>query len=197
MPVAAGPLKTVLSVMSTTPESPRRGFTLIETALASIIVGVGVLAMVGAQQAFHKQNRWSTQSSTATRLANEIRELTLNFPQHDPVTGTAHWGPESNEPDFTRWDDLDDFDGSAGNGVIFSADDGSGPINARREIIANMAGWSQTVTVHNVNPFNITQDVADNSTTMMRLEVVVTYHTPNTTAAEAVEMARVSWVAPN
>ena len=36
--------------------SARGGFTLIETALATVIVGVGVLAIVAAQQAFHKQN---------------------------------------------------------------------------------------------------------------------------------------------
>ena len=32
-----------------------RGFTLIETALATIIVGTGVLAIMSAQQAFFKQ----------------------------------------------------------------------------------------------------------------------------------------------
>src|SRR5205085_1701817 len=69
----------------------RRGFTLIETALATIIVGVGVIALVEAQQAFHVQNSWSSNASIATRLGNEIREMTLNLPQHDPVTGTAFW----------------------------------------------------------------------------------------------------------
>ena len=33
-----------------------RGFTLIETALATVIVGTGVLAIVSAHQAFFKQN---------------------------------------------------------------------------------------------------------------------------------------------
>jgi type II secretory pathway pseudopilin PulG len=178
------------------PRRAARGFTLIETALATIIVGVGVLAMVAAQQAFHRQNRWSTLSTTATRLANEIRELTLNLPQHDPVTGTAIWGPEGNEPNFTRFDDVDDFDGTSGNGIIFSADDGSGPINARREIIQNMPGWSQTVTVHNVDPFNITAVRPDNSSAMLRVEVVVKYHQPNQTEADAIEMARVWWIHP-
>src|SRR5690606_37310641 len=72
----------------------RLGFTLIETALATIIVGVGVLAIVAAQQAFHKQNAWSTHAAIATYLGNEIREMTLNLPRHDPVTGSAIWGPE-------------------------------------------------------------------------------------------------------
>ncbi|MCL4211339.1 MAG: prepilin-type N-terminal cleavage/methylation domain-containing protein, partial [Phycisphaerales bacterium] len=99
----------------------RRGFTLLETALAIIIVGVGVLAIVSAQQAFHRKNSWSTHASTATWLANEIRELTLNLPRHDPVTGKATWGPEGNEVSVEDFDDLDDFDGELGEGTVFSA----------------------------------------------------------------------------
>ena len=36
----------------------RSGFTLIETALATVIVGLGVIAIIAAQQAFHQQNGW-------------------------------------------------------------------------------------------------------------------------------------------
>ena len=97
------------------------GFTLIETALATIIVGVGVLSIVSAQQAFHSENAWATNASIATRLGNEIREMTLNLPQHDPVTGSLFWGPEANETTVAAYDDLDDFDGTQGNGLIFSA----------------------------------------------------------------------------
>ena len=87
------------------------GFTLIETALATVIVGVGVLSIVAAQQAFHKQNAWSTNASTATRLGNEIREMTFRLPRHDPVTGLIlPWGPEDNELWVGDFDDLDDFD---------------------------------------------------------------------------------------
>ena len=54
---------------------PRRAFTLIETALATIILGTGVLAIVQSQQYFYQQNSWSTHTSTATFLASEVREL--------------------------------------------------------------------------------------------------------------------------
>ena len=139
----------------------RGGFTLIETALATVIVGVGVLAMVSAQQAFHQKNAWSTHASIATALGNEIRELTWSLPQHDPVTGDAFWGPEGdNETWVGDFDDLDDFDG-AGDGLIFSATLNNGPINARREIIPNMAGWSQTIRVFNLDPFHIAYDSND------------------------------------
>ncbi|MHC5003488.1 MAG: type IV pilus modification PilV family protein [Planctomycetota bacterium] len=167
----------------------RRGFTLIETALTTIIVGVGVLAIVSAQQAFHQKNTWSTHASIAMQLGNEIREMTLNLPRHDPVTGTLTWGPEANELWIGDYDDLDDFDNWA-----FSAADGSGPINARREIIPDMDGWSQEIYVTNVDPFDIASDQPDGSTQMMRVRVVVKYQPFNEPAP--LEMTTVSWVAP-
>ncbi len=170
------------------------GFTLIETALATIIVGVGVLAMVAAQQAFHQQNNWSTHASTAERLGNEVREMTFNLPRHDPVTGQAFWGAEPNEAWVGDFDDLDDFDGD-GDGLIFSATLENGPINAQREIIANMDGWAQIVTAYNVDPFNITSAQADGTTDLIIVEVIVTFQGPSDD--EPQEMTRVSWIAPN
>lgn len=177
------------------------GFTLIETALATIIVGVGVLAMMAAQQAFHKQNAWSTHATIGARLGNEIREMTLELPRHDPVTGSAIWGVETeNELSPADFDDLDDFDGS-GDGLIFSSiADGNpinGPLNARREIIPNMPGWAQIITVHNVDPANIDQDPppADGSTRMVRVNVLIQYQGPNDT--EPSNVTTVSWIAPN
>lgn len=171
----------------------RSGFTLLETALATIIVGVGVLSIVAAQQAFHRQNTWSTNAGVAAYLGNELREMTLNLPRHDPVTGTAFWGPEANELSLLDYDDLDDFDGG-GNGTIFSAALGNGPINAQREVIPSMPGWAQTITVRNVSPTDITTAGADGSSRMIRVEVVVTFQSPQD--ASPVEITRVSWVSP-
>ncbi len=179
---------------STLKGSKLKGFTLIETALATVIVGTGVLAIVSAHQAFFKQNEWSTQASTAQRLGNEIRELTLHLPKHDPVTGTSYWGPEPNEYDVEDYDDLDDFDGEDGKGTVFSADDGSGPLSALGFPLTGMQGWSQHVFVENVNPYNLTQVVADGSSDTVRIRVVVEYKAPGESAAR--EMTRVTWIAP-
>jgi hypothetical protein len=169
--------------------APRCGFTLIETALATVIVGTGVLAMVVAQQAFHTQNSWSSHVSIAQRLGNEIREMTLNLPRQDPVTGDAYWGPEPNEAWVGDFDDLDDFDGE-GAGLIFDP-----PINALRTPIANMDGWSQEVTVFNVDPFDINSVQVDGSTDMIVVQVIVKYQGPNDNEAE--EVTRVIWISPN
>lgn len=174
-----------------------RGLTLIETALATIIVGVGVLSIVVAQAAFHQQNVYSVQAATAARLGNEIRELTLSMPRHDPVTGKAYWGPEPNETTLDDFDDLDDFDG-----LIFSAELGNGPINSRREIIPNMNGWAQTILVDMVDVSNINQyyDVPEEPEDypddyVMRMTVIVTYQRP--IDPEPLEITRVSWISPN
>ena len=52
----------------------RRGFTLVETGLAIVIVSTGVLAMMLAQETVHRQNRWGARAARAARLGNEIRE---------------------------------------------------------------------------------------------------------------------------
>jgi hypothetical protein len=135
-------------------------------------------------------------------LGNEIREMTWNLPQRDPVTGDAFWGPEGNEVSFDDYDDLDDFDGDGG-GLIFSAAFGNGPINARREVIPNMDGWSQIVRVFNVDSFDISVDPdrpddsmlpADGTTAVMAIEVIVEFQGVHETTPQ--EMTRVSWIAP-
>lgn len=122
----------------------RSAFTLIETSLALIIIAVGVLALIEAQQAFIKSNDWSSHAATANYLANEIRERMRKLPNHDPVTGLYFdgasgsqvlrgWGPDGGELDVEDFDDVDDFDGIS---LSFTGtpgfDDGDlpGPIDA-------------------------------------------------------------------
>ncbi len=164
-------------------------FTLIEVIVMTIIVGTGVLAIVAAQQAYHMQASEARRMSTAVLLANEIRELTMNFPAHDPITGAAVWGPEDNEPTVLQYDDLDDFDGADGAGLTFDP-----PINAQGAQIPNMDGWSQRITVQNVNPDDIAAAVAadDGSTGLVRVTAVVLFRGPADAAAR--EITRLSWV---
>lgn len=123
------------------------GFTLIEAALTTVIIGTGVLAIVAAQQAYHQKNNWAQRTGTAMLLANELRELTVNIPLHDP-SGAAGPGPESDEytagvPDVLKFNDIDDFvDTIDGNGVgisrLFSP-----PIDATGRPREGLDRWSQ------------------------------------------------------
>ena len=169
--------------MKRSTNTSRRGFWIVESAAAIAVIGVGVVALVGSQQAWHIQSVASEELATGMRLATEIREMSLLLPANDPITGTATWGVEFGEIIPIDIDDLDDLDD-----VQFSDSDGSGPLDASGEIIIGMTGWEQQITVHCVNPFDITQNVADGSSDAIRLEVTVLH--------DGVEIARLPWIAP-
>ena len=169
-----------------------RGFTLIEAALTTVIVGTGVLAIVAAQQAYHRKNDWAQRTGTAVLLANELRELTLTLPQHDPIDPT-HMGPESNETSVSQYDDLDDFAGTVtsgvGSGTTFSP-----PINALKQTVPNLNGWSQTISVANVLDDNISTTFTQplGTTRLMRVSVDIYYQAPG--AATPMLMTNLTWV---
>lgn len=170
-----------------------RGFTLMEAALTTVIVGVGVLAIVEAQQAYHRKNDWAARSGTAQLLANELRELTTAMPFDDPLTGRNIVGAEPGESDVQDFDDVDDFAGALtagiGGGLAFNP-----PINALRQEIADLDQWTQTIQVENVLEDNMSATAAQplGSTEMMRVTVGVLYQGPNDPAPETI--TTMSWV---
>lgn len=199
---AASGLRSTKASASQHPRSARRrphraAFTLMETGLAIVIVGTGVVSIMYAQQAFHQKNAWSSHASTATFLANEIREMTMRLPRHDPVTGRTFWGPEGSEYYLYDYDDLDDFDGFDGSGTEFSARMFNGPVNAMREVIPNMEGWIQHVRIFNVQPYDTSaagNPDLDGLTDVMRIEVIVSYQADPEGTPE--EVTRIAWIAP-
>jgi prepilin-type N-terminal cleavage/methylation domain-containing protein len=155
----------------------RPAFTLLETMMALVIIGVGVLAFVDAQASFTKSNNWSSQAATGYLLANEVREFSRRLKRHDPVTGLVivgsgasqtlvGWGREANELTIDDIDDLDDLDGvTFGLGGTFA-----GPIDAFGHVVPQigpdgniqmngnnpvpMQGWTQHVTIQKVDVYN-------------------------------------------
>jgi prepilin-type N-terminal cleavage/methylation domain-containing protein len=59
------------------PQAFRRGFTLIESALAILIIGVGVTALLELLAAGTMSNSAGTELTTAINLANNIHEITI------------------------------------------------------------------------------------------------------------------------
>lgn len=212
-----------------------RAFTLLETAMALVVIGVGVLAFVEAQKSFVQNNSWSSHTATATLLANEIRERMRRLPRHDPVTGlyvdtsgtggagaTLYgWGLEGGEITVEDFDDVDDY-----NDIRFGADgDLPGPIDAFGNVITALsadgepvldeegepvplAGWSQTVIVEKVDPFNYgtVREPAYAEAAAgafpgrpvdkfpLRVTVIVEYQGPYDT--EPREIAKTFWISP-
>ena len=87
-----------------------RGFTLIEASLATVIIGVGVVAMLELIAAGTRVNVDGAERTTATNLAKNVREyaLKLNFAQMAALGG-AQWTP----PIDSRGMQMADFDGWA------------------------------------------------------------------------------------
>jgi hypothetical protein len=163
----------------------RGGFTLLETALAMVIVLVGVIAMIEAQRTFMRSNSWSSHEATASHLANELRERMRSLPRHDPTLGLSMGqgpggaqvliglGPEPGEVTVEDFDDVDDYDG-----IVFGAGGQfDGPIDAFGRVIPEidfegnirldgtgaplpLQGWSQRVDVVKVDPFNLSRRLA-------------------------------------
>jgi len=67
----------------------RTGFTLVEAAMVTVIIGVGVMAMLTLLAAGTAANEDATQLTEAINLANNIHEITMGMPYYDPQTPTV------------------------------------------------------------------------------------------------------------
>ena len=145
-----------------------QGFTLIEVMIATILIGVAVAALVGANAAHTMVNDAGARLSTAEFLLEQIRELTVNLPVVDPENDTS-FGAEESDPN--AYDDIDDYDGS-GSGTTFSP-----PIDASGTVLTSFSSYSQTVTVHKIDPNNFQTTLADTATSdFIQVNVNVSYN---------------------
>jgi len=119
----------------------RRAFTLLESALATIIIGVGVLAVMGLFEACTRQNRAGAAPTTAMLLAGHIQELMEGLPFSDPVRGRVTFGPETGET-VAFFNDIDDFDNQTFNP----------PIDSTRTAVPALSQYTQVITVMPVYP---------------------------------------------
>ena len=145
---------------------PRRGFTLMETGLATIIIGVGVKAVMELLANGTTANYDGAEQTTAINLAKNIREMCLNLSFTDPVTPNV-WGLDSGESasNPSTINDLNDLDG-----LTFSP-----PLDSRKVAIAGWTDWSQAIVVHSVDPSRLTLDVPDGTTPANRITVTISH----------------------
>jgi prepilin-type N-terminal cleavage/methylation domain-containing protein len=166
-----------------------RGFTLIEASLAMVIVGIGIVSAVRLFAACTQENRGSVGMTTATLLANHVREAMNGLSFDDPGTATTTFGPEGGET-LATYDDLDDF-----NAQTFNP-----PIDAMRQPIASQSQYTQVVRVVPVFPNKLSSNIDDSApeiaqgtyTGAVRIRVIVLYRA---TASEPnTEVYRASWI---
>lgn len=115
------------------------GFTLIEAALVTTIISVGVVALLQLLATGTVTNTSSTEITTGLHLAKSVREMMFGMRYCDENV-PLNFGPESGES-LATYDDVDDF-----NGAVLNP-----PRDARRAQVANMSGWEQRVFVQKVD----------------------------------------------
>ena len=138
-----------------------RGFTLVEVLIAVVLIGIAITGLLGANGAFTRVNGAGVDMTTTEFLIEQIRELMAVLPVADPETDIATFGPE--EGSLAAYDDLDDFDGQTFHP----------PIDAGRNVLNDLAAFSQVVIVQNVNRGNFELVAADHSTTFEKVTVQI------------------------
>lgn len=100
IPQPANSISIDMVMFNATPtRNVRRGFTLLEAALVTCIVGVGVTALLQLMAAGTVSNTAGTELTTGLTLAKNIREMTLGLAFADPKSAhrwdtlnPPHWG---------------------------------------------------------------------------------------------------------
>src|SRR5436190_6347822 len=132
---------TPMGCRKNNPTRRRRGFTLIEASLATIIVGLGVLSMMQLFAACTRQNAAAASMTTAMLLAENVQETMAGLSFSDPAYGKTYFGAEPGQT-LGSFDDVDDFDAQTFNP----------PIDSTRARINSLANYTQVVSVWPVYP---------------------------------------------
>lgn len=159
-----------------------RGFTLIEASLATIIVGVGVLAAVQLFHACTSANRAGNHLTTGMLLATHLEEAMTTLPLRDPQSGAVG----STDGDAVgAFDDIDDF-----NNAAFSP-----PRDSMQQLVSSMPNYTQVVTVTAVQT-DMPSSTTVGYTGVVRVLVRVLHRADvNATATSGQEVYRATWLA--
>lgn len=154
-----------------------KGFTLIEAAVATVVVGMGIVALVHALGAGTRVNAVGRQMTHAVYLTQAIREWTVTLPfrdQNEADQGNPV-GPDSTTSPEYFVDDLDDMM----NYTFSPPRDGTGAA------ISAMTGWSQTVNMQWRDPHSLTTAVPDGTSDTICVTTIVSF--------QGEEVLRSSW----
>jgi prepilin-type N-terminal cleavage/methylation domain-containing protein len=145
----------------------RRGFTLIESALVAVIVGVGVMGTLQLVAAGTMANVDASKLTTATHLAGNVREMLIGV-RFKESPASSSWGAEMDELSVVAYDDVDDFDGKT-----FEP-----PLDVRRVPLDSHPNWSQSVQVHSVDERGVGATLGKDNLNrpMSRVVVRVSHH---------------------
>ncbi|MGB2819398.1 MAG: prepilin-type N-terminal cleavage/methylation domain-containing protein [Phycisphaerae bacterium] len=146
--------------------SARGGFSLIEVAVATAVVGIALAALLVAVGSNTRVNDAGAKLTRAAFLAQEMREWTLALPFSDPDPADADHppGPDGSNPQYFV-DDLDDL-----IGVTYSP-----PRDGQGNQMYGMSGWSQAITLTWRDPNSVSTTVTAGMSDVICVEVDVAF----------------------
>jgi len=140
------------------------GFSLVEVLIASAMVGLGVVALMGSMQAGTQINSAGRDMTVAVYLADEIREWTMKLAFEDPDGDEGSVVLADASDVGGPFDDVNDLYGQ-------SLDP---PVDARGQPMPDMAGWAQNVTVDWKDPTSLCSSASPGTTDVVSVRVTVT-----------------------
>lgn len=140
---------------------PRSGFSLIEVAVSSILVGSILVAAMNTTGAVLRFRSSSSDQARATLLASDLLTEIQNQPYSDP-NQTAVFGRESGETVRSQFDDVDDYHTWTE----------SPPQNLAGTALPGFTGWARTVTVARAQR-NAPMQTAAGDEDLKRITIVV------------------------
>lgn len=155
----------------------------METAVAIVVVGVGVAGMASLMSACTSQNRAGAQLTTAIYLAQCVQEMMADLPFNDP--SGAGFGREETGG-LQTWNDIDDFDGWDTSQPAW----GGSPVDSTRQPIAGLPSYAQAVTVTEVSPKSLTTAQAGSDCKLVTVRVL---YRP-TASGSWTEVYRTCWI---
>jgi len=206
------PRRSIIDRRPAPPTPRRRAFTLIETTLTTIIVGLAITALIKLVLTSTQQNRYTQRLTIGCLLAENCREMMANLPFCDPAEATINFGPEPGET-LATYNDVDDFgspvDGAIGFDSSVRPDLPNGsPVGvvdaARRVITATISGvqqvppewknWRQQIAVDPVDPNNLNTVYPKPNTARncVRVTVTISYLPPGDVTWQTVTQLR--WI---
>ena len=88
-----------------------RGFTLAEALIASVVLAVAVVGIMGPLSATYQQSRNQDESRIAVSLGRQLLEEIVSKPFVDPSDFSTTLGPEADESGRSAFDNVDDYNG--------------------------------------------------------------------------------------
>ena len=144
----------------------RPGFTLLESTISGVLVGIMMVAALQALGASRRRETSTVDRVLAQQLAGSlINEVMLQVYQEPNSSQTPVFGPEPGEASGQRslFDDVDDYAGWTS----------SPPTDRNGTVVPGFVGWTQTATVQWADP-NTLAVTANSFTGLKRITVTVT-----------------------